>query len=114
GLWFNQKVDLKSLRTDSNLEDAVKNASFTDEDMLHAIYITDEVRLEDGRLMVQVPEHGQTNLVGMKVDFDIKGRGPDPIVRSGKKVTASALEALRKANIGEVEMESSQFEGAYA
>ena len=39
----------------------------------------------------------------MKVDFDIKGRGPDPIVRAGKKVTASALEALRKASIGEVE-----------
>ena len=43
--------------------------------------------------MIQVPEQGPTNLVGMKVDFDIKGRGPDPIVRGGKKVTASALEA---------------------
>ncbi|PYS70747.1 MAG: DNA-directed RNA polymerase subunit beta [Acidobacteria bacterium] len=114
GLWFNQKTDLKSLRPDSILEDAVKNASFTDEDMLRAIYITDAVRLEEGRLLVQVPEHGPTNLVGMKVDFDIKGRGPDPIVRSGKKVTASALEALRKSNIGEVEIESSQLEGAYA
>ena len=49
------------------------------------------------RLMVQVPEQGATNLVGMKVDFDIKGRGPDPIVRSGKKVTASALEALAQS-----------------
>jgi DNA-directed RNA polymerase subunit beta len=113
GLWFNQKVDLKSLRTDSQLEDAVKNSSFTDEDMLRAIYITDEVRLEEGRLLLQVPESGQTNLVGMKVDFDIKGKGPDPIVRSGKKVTASALEQLRKASIGEVEIDSSQLEGAF-
>src|ERR1051325_6099596 len=40
GLWFSPKVDLKSLRTDSQLEDVVKNASFTDEDMLRAIYIT--------------------------------------------------------------------------
>src|ERR671910_3848681 len=47
GLWFNQKNDLKGLRTDSQLEEAVKNASFTDEDMLRAIYITDEIRLED-------------------------------------------------------------------
>jgi DNA-directed RNA polymerase subunit beta len=92
----------------------VKNASFTDEDMLRAIYVTDEVRLEEGRLMIQVPEHGQTNLVGMKVDFDIKGRASEPIIRSGKKVTGSALEGLRKANIGEVEIESSQLEGAYA
>ena len=113
GLWFNQKIDFKSLRTDSQLEDAVKNASFSDEDMLKAIYVTDEIRLEEGRLMIQVPEQGSTNLVGMKVDFDIKGRG-EPIVRSGKKVTGAALEALRKANIGEVEIESSQLEGAFA
>src|SRR5688572_32189563 len=32
GLWFNQKVDLKALRTDSQLEEAVKNSSFTDEE----------------------------------------------------------------------------------
>ena len=92
----------------------MKNASFADEDILRALYVTDEIRVEEGRLMMQVPEQGATSLVGMKVDFDIKGRGPDPIVRAGKKVTGSALEALRKANIGEVEMETSQFEGAYA
>ncbi len=114
GLWFSKKVDTKSLRTDAQLEEAVKNASFTDEDMLRAAYVTDEIRIEDGRLMLQVPEHGVTNLVGMKVDFDIKGRGPEPIVKSGKKVTSSALEALRKANIGQVEIESGQLEGAYA
>src|ERR1700754_838792 len=113
GLWFNQKVDLKSLRTDSQLEEAVKGASFTDEDMLKAIYITDNIRLEEGRMLLQVPESGQTNLVGMKVDFDIKGKGPDPIVRSGKKVTSSALEQLRKSSIGEVEIDSSQLEGAF-
>jgi DNA-directed RNA polymerase subunit beta len=113
GLWFNQKIDLKGLRTDSQLEEAVKNASFTDEDMLRAIYVTDEIRLQDGRLMVQVPEQGPTNLVGMKVDHDIKGKGPDPIVRGGKKVASSALEALRKSSIGEVEVDSSQLEGAF-
>jgi len=113
GLWYNQKVNFKSLRTDSQLEDAVKNSSFTDEDMLSAIYITDEIRLDEGRLMIQVPDQGVTNLVGMKVDFDIKGRS-EPIVRSGKKVSVAALEALRKANIGEVEIESSQLEGAFA
>ncbi len=64
--------------------------------------------------MIQVPEKGATNLKDMKVDFDIKGRGPEPIVRSGKKVTAAALEGLRKANIGEVEIEFGQLEGAYA
>jgi len=113
GLWFNQS-DLKSFRTDSQLEDVVKGASFTDEDMLRAIYVTDAVRLEEGRLLLQVPEEGDTNLVGMKVDFDIKGKGGDPIVRSGKKVTGSGLDGLRKAKIGEVEIDSAQLEGAFA
>src|SRR4029078_6405164 len=75
GLWFNQKVDLKGLRTDSQLEDGVKNASFTDEDMIKAVYINDEIHLQDGHLKVQIPDHGPTNLVGMKVDQDIKGKG---------------------------------------
>src|SRR5207237_9166000 len=104
----------KSFGGDSQLEEAVKNASFTDEHLLRAFYVVDEVRLDDGRLMVQVPESGRTNLVGMKVDFEIKGRGPDPIVRNGKEITRNSLEGLRKANIGEVEIEPSQFEGAYA
>jgi DNA-directed RNA polymerase subunit beta len=113
GLWFNREAEAKSTRNDSQLEDTVKNASFSDEDLLRAIYVTDEVRVEDGRLMIQVPDSGATNLVGMKVDFDIKGRG-EPIVRSGKKVTHAALEGLHKAKIGEVEIEASQLEGAYA
>jgi DNA-directed RNA polymerase subunit beta len=114
GLWFGRQVDSKHVRTDSQLEDTVKNASFTDEDMLRAIYLTDEVRVEEGRLMIQVPEDSATSLIGMKVDFDIKGRGSEPIVRSGKKVSASGLEGLRKANIGEVEIDSAQLEGAFA
>ena len=48
--------------------------------------------LKTGSLMVQVPEAGKTNLVGMKVDFEIKGRGPDPIVRKGKEITRTSLE----------------------
>src|SRR3989442_210916 len=114
GLWFGKEIDGKLVKSDSALEERVKNASFADEDILRALYVTDEIRVEDGRLMIQLPENASTNLVGMKVDFDIKGRGPDPIVRSGKKVTTTALEALRKSNIGEVEIEISQLEGASA
>src|SRR5439155_20155010 len=114
GVWLNSSFNSKSFGGDSQLEEAVKNASFTDEHLLRAFYVVDEVRLDDGRLMVQVPESGRTNLDGMKVDFEIKGRGPDPIVRKGKEITRTSLEGLRKANIGEVEMEPAQLEGAYA
>src|SRR2546426_463316 len=113
GVWLNSSFNSKSFGGDSQLEEAVKNASFTDEHLLRAFYVVDEVRLDDGRLMVQIPESGRTNLVGMKVDFEIKGRGPDPIVRKGKEITRTSLEGLRKANIGEVEIEPSQLEGMF-
>src|SRR5207249_2427224 len=95
-------------------EEAGKNSSVTDEDIMRNFYVVDEVRVEDSRLMIQVPDAGKTNLVGMKVDFEIKGRAPDPIVRKGKEITRTSLEGLRKANIGEVEIDPAQFEGAYA
>jgi DNA-directed RNA polymerase subunit beta len=114
GVWLNSNFNSKSFGSDGLLEEAVKNASFRDEDLLRAFYVVDEVRVEDSRLMVQVPESGPTHLVGMKVDFEIKGRGPDPIVRKGKEISRTSLEALRKANIGEVEIDPAQFEGAYA
>ena len=41
---------------------------------------------------------GRSNLIGMKAETDIKGRG-EPIVRAGKKITTSALDAMRKAKI---------------
>ncbi|HEX8141450.1 MAG TPA: DNA-directed RNA polymerase subunit beta, partial [Pyrinomonadaceae bacterium] len=73
----------------------------------------DEVRVQEGRLFMRLPEAGASNLVGMRVDADIKGRG-EPIVRAGKKITSSSLDAMRKAKVSEVEIDSTQFEGAYA
>jgi DNA-directed RNA polymerase subunit beta len=114
GVWLNSNFHSKSFGSDGQLEEAVKGASFRDEDLLRAFYTVDEVRIEDGRLMIQIPESGPTHLIGMKVDFEIKGRGPDPIVRKGKEITRTSLEGLRKANIGEVEIDLAQFEGACA
>jgi DNA-directed RNA polymerase subunit beta len=113
GSWLNQQFGSRHFGSDSQLEESVKNASFSDEDMLRAFYINDEVRVEQGRLYIQVPETGVSNIVGMKVDSEIKARG-DAIVRAGKKVSNSALETLRKAHVKEVEIDTAQFEGAYA
>ncbi|PYS30410.1 MAG: DNA-directed RNA polymerase subunit beta, partial [Acidobacteria bacterium] len=114
GIWLKSNFNSKSFGSDGQLEEAVKSASFTDEDLVRAFYVVDEVRVENGRLMVQIPDTGPTNLIGMKVDFEIKGRGPDPIVRKGKEISRTSLEGLRKAKIGEVEIEPLQFEAAYA
>jgi DNA-directed RNA polymerase subunit beta len=113
GIWLNQEFSGKHFASDATLEESVKNASFSDEDILRAFYTADEVRVQEGRLFVQIPETGASNLVGMRVDADLKGRG-EPIVRAGKKITSSALDGLRKAKVGEVEIDSTQFEGAYA
>src|ERR1700730_18112756 len=114
GLWFSHEVDSKAVLKDAQLEELVKNASFTDEDLLRALYVTDEIHLKAGRLLVRVPESGPTNLVGMRVDQDIKARGGEPIVRAGKKVTHSALDGFHKAKISEVEVDTQQLDGAYA
>jgi DNA-directed RNA polymerase subunit beta len=113
GIWLNPQFNPKSFHSDGQLEEAVKNSSFTDEDLLRSFYIADEVRVDKGRLFIQVPQSGASSLVGMKVDSDIKGRD-EAIVRAGKKVTNSALDALRKAHVREVEIDTAQFEGAYA
>ncbi|HZB43823.1 MAG TPA: hypothetical protein VE360_01195, partial [Pyrinomonadaceae bacterium] len=115
GLWLNPQFDSKGYGSDSQLEEAVKNASFSDEDMLRAFYIADEVRVQDGRLFIKVGEEGTTNLVGMKTDHDLKARGAsEPFIKAGKKITASSLKDIRKAHLAEVEVDSQQFEGAYA
>src|SRR4051812_26596883 len=71
GIWLNPGFDPKAFHTDAQLEEAVKNSSFSDEDLLRAFYVSDEVRVQEGRLFMQVPESGPSNLVGMKVDSDI-------------------------------------------
>jgi DNA-directed RNA polymerase subunit beta len=114
GLWLNSNLEGKSFRTEAEIEEAVKNAPFSDEDILRAFYVLDEVRIDQGRLLMRVPESGATNLVGMKAESDIKGRGADPIVRAGKKITNTALDGLRKSGIHEVEIDAAQLEGAYA
>jgi DNA-directed RNA polymerase subunit beta len=114
GLWFSHEVDSKAVLKDAQLEDLVKNASFTDEDLLRSLYVTDEVHLKAGRLLVQVPEAGKTNVVGMRADSDIKSKSGEVLVKAGKKVSHSALEALLKAKISEVEVDTQQFDGAFA
>ena len=114
GIWLDPNLDPSAFHTDAQLEEAIKNATFADEDILRTFYVSDEVRVANNRLFIQVPESGVSSLVGMKVDADIKGRGADAIVRAGKKVSGSALEAMRKVGIREVEIDTAQFEGAYA
>src|ERR671921_836201 len=53
--------------------------------------------------------------VEFETDHDLKARGAsEPFIKAGKKITASSLKDIRKAHLAEVEVDSQQFEGAYA
>src|SRR5947209_3829747 len=67
GIWLGKEFAGKKFQADSLLEEAVKNASFSDEDMLRSLYVSDEVRVHDSHFFIQVPESGASNLIGMKV-----------------------------------------------
>ena len=112
GLWLNPQIDMKTV-SDNILEEVVKNAEFTNADILKRFYTTDEVVIEKGKIFVKVKGDGETNLKGMRAEQDIKDK-KEIIVGSGKKVTAAALRELRKLGINKVEVSAADFEGAFA
>src|SRR5207244_13500171 len=70
GVWLTSGFHSKSFESDGMLEDAVKNASYTDEDLLRAFYVVDAVRVEASQLMMQITKASAATLVGMNVDLE--------------------------------------------
>jgi DNA-directed RNA polymerase subunit beta len=113
GLWLQPQVDMKTVLSDGLLEEIIKGSSFSNADILRSFYTTDDVRVEKGRVFMKVNEDGDTNLVGMRSEVEIKGKS-EVIVRAGKKIASSAVRELRKLGIKEVEVGHTDFEGAFA
>ncbi len=111
-LWRNMDFGAQ-FTSDSQLEEGVKAAHFGDEDLLRMFYSFDTVRVIGGKLYINVPPTGGTNLVGLRADEEVKGTG-DVIVKAGKKITNHALELMRKQGITEILIDPTQFEGAFA
>ena len=112
GLWLSPQIDMKTV-SDNILEEVVKNAEYSNGDVLRLFYTVDEALVEKGKLFVTVKTEGDSNLVGMRAEQDIKDK-KEEITRIGKKVTKSAIHELRKLGIGKVEVSPNDFEGAYA
>ena len=112
GLWLNPQIDMKTV-SDQILEEVVKNAEFSNADLLKQFYITDEAIVEKGKIFVKVKEEGETHLKGMRAEEDIKD-GKETITSSGKKITALALRELRKLGTKKVQVSQADFEGAIA
>jgi DNA-directed RNA polymerase subunit beta len=112
GLWLNPQIDMKTV-SDSILEEVVKNAEYTNADILKLFYTIDEAIVEKGRLYVKIARDGETNLVGMRAEEDIKDK-KEEITRLGKKITKMALAELRRLKRLRVEVSPADFEGAFA
>jgi DNA-directed RNA polymerase subunit beta len=86
----------------------------TDADIIRTFYKVDKVNVREGRLHLRVSD----NLQGLKLAKTIYGPKDaqghrDEIVHAGKKVTASALEQMRKLEVEEVEITEADLEGAF-
>jgi DNA-directed RNA polymerase subunit beta len=87
----------------------------SDEDILRTFYVVDRIAVRDKKLYWAV-ESGierPTNLLGMKLAHSIKGRGGEEIAHSGRKVNQQIMREIQKQKITEVEVDVSDFEGAY-
>ena len=112
GLWLNPQIDMRTV-SDNILEEVIKNAEFTNADILRQLYTTDEVNIEKGKLFIKIKEDGETSLKGMRAEEDIKDK-KEIIIGHGKKITASALKELKKLGIERVEVSVQEFESAFA
>jgi len=112
GLWLNPQIDMKTI-SDSILEEVVKNSDYPNSSILRLFYATDDAVVEKGKLYVKVRPDGNTNLIGMHAEEDIKDK-KEEVTRRGKKVTTSAIRELRRMKIDRVEISPNDFESAFA
>jgi DNA-directed RNA polymerase subunit beta len=112
GLWLNPQIDMKTI-PDNILEEVIKNAEYSNAEILKLFYVSDDVLIEKGKLLIKVKPEGSTNLEGMKSEEDIKD-GKEDVVRVGKKITKMAMRELRKLGTEKVEVSMGDLEGAFA
>ena len=86
------------------------------EDILKTFYTTDRLIVRDKKLFWTLDPASEkpTNLLGMKLAHSIKSRSGDEVAHSGRKITPATLKEIQKAKIGEIEVDTSDLEGAWA
>jgi DNA-directed RNA polymerase subunit beta len=86
------------------------------EDILKTFYTTDRLVVRDKKLFWTLDPVADkpTNLLGMKLAHSIKSKSGDEVAHSGRKITPAILKEIQKAKISEVEVDTSDLEGAWA
>nr|MBA3948828.1 DNA-directed RNA polymerase subunit beta [Acidobacteriota bacterium] len=80
------------------------------DEIIRSFYTVDRVHLRNGARYWAVND----SLVGLRAAKDVAIPGSDVSVTANKKISASAVAALKKANVEAIEVMESEFEGAFA
>jgi DNA-directed RNA polymerase subunit beta len=84
----------------------------TDEEILKTFYTVDTINVKDGKLSWKVAPEGQlTNLQGTRPAAAITVKGEE-VAPATRKISAHSLKSLRSHKVAEVEVETSEFDGA--
>jgi DNA-directed RNA polymerase subunit beta len=86
------------------------------EDILKTFYTTDRLAVRDNKLFWTLDPAADkpTNLVGMKLAHSVKSKSGDEVAHSGRKISHAILKEIQKAKITEIEIDTTDLEGAWA
>ena len=80
------------------------------DEIIRSFYSVDRLHTHQGSLRWAVSE----TLVGLRAAADVTIPGSEVSIQAGKKISSTAVAALRKAGIDELEVSDAELEGAYA
>ena len=86
------------------------------EDILKTFYTTDRLVIRDKKLLwtLDPTSDKATNLLGMKLAHSVKSKSGDEVAHSGRKISTAILKEIQKAKITEIEVDTTDLEGAWA
>src|SRR5438874_7270634 len=87
----------------------------SDEDILRTFYTVDRIAVRENKLFwtLEPGIERPTNLVGMKLAHAVRARNGDEVIHSGRKVTHASLKEIQKAKITEIEVDTTDLDGAF-
>ncbi len=87
----------------------------SDEDILRTFYTVDRVSLREKKIqwMLEPAVERPTNLVGMKLSHRVVNSKGEEIAHAGRKVNNALLREIQKARVTEIEMDTTDLEGAW-
>ena len=86
-----------------------------DEDILRTFYTVDRIALKNKKLLwtLEPSVEKPTNLLGIKLAHSVKAKNGDEIAHAGRKISPAIMKEIQKAKISEIEVETTDLEGAF-